>query len=724
MITNSSQQPTFSSESDADEIDLQEIVGSIVQARWWVAGFTALALAIGFFYTQVATPMYQVNALLQVESNKGSMGAIGTEMSGLFEEKTQASTEIELIRSRMVLGKTAEDLNLDIVTAPIYTVPLLGKLFSGNEPRLLSVTRLNIPESWNGLDLTLTVTGPETFSMSSPESEDIGSGRVDQPFSSTLAPVGLFVSELNAPVGQRFSLVKLDQISAIGRLVGGLSLSEKGRSTGLIELTYNSPNAAYGAKVLNQIANNYVRQNVERKSAEAQQTLTFIEQQLPELKKQLEAAEVRFNDYRSRIGSVDIGQEGSILLQQSVGAETGIVALQQKRKELLATFTAEHPSVKTLDRQIASVRSQQSQFAGLIDKLPKTQQELLRLTRDLQVSQELYTGLLNSAQQLKVVRAGTVGNVRVVDYATKTLRPIAPKKPTIMAAALLLGLLAGIGFAVLRQLLKNGVKEAKQIESRLGLAVLATVPVSEEQERLAKLLKKSGGNVQILASNISEDLAIESLRSLRTSLHFTLVDASNNIIMITGPSPAVGKSFISVNFAAVMAAADKKILLIDADLRRGYLNEYLGQGRTMGLSELISQDLAPEQVIKPSGVEGLDFITTGELPPNPAELLLHPRFEGFLKAMSDRYDYIIIDSPPVMAVTDAAIVGRHAGATLMVARFAVTPMRELELSVKRLQQAGVGVNGILLNRVESGAGYGYGYGYKYAYAYKYGQRKS
>lgn len=724
MTANTPQQPVFSSESDADAFDFQEIIGSILQARWWIAGFTAVALAIGFVYTQVATPIYQVNALLQVESNKGSMGAIGTEMSGLFEEKTQANTEIELIRSRMVLGKTAEDLNLDIITAPIYAVPVLGKLFAGGEPRLLTVTRLNVPESWNGHALTLTVTGPNAFSVSSPNGEALGDGRADMAFSSTSAPVGVFVSELDAPVGQRFSLVKLDQISAIGRLAGGLSLSEKGRSTGLIELTYNSPNAAFGAKVLNQIANNYVRQNVERKSAEAQQTLTFIEQQLPELKKQLEAAEVRFNDYRSRIGSVDIGQEGSILLQQSVGAETGIVALQQKRKELLATFTAEHPSVKTLDQQIASVRRQQNQFAGQIDKLPKTQQELLRLTRDLQVSQELYTGLLNNAQQLKVVRAGTVGNVRVVDYAAKTLHPIAPKKPMILAAALLLGLLAGIGFAVLRQLLKNGVKEAKQIESKLGLSVLATVPISDEQEKLAKQLKKSGGTVRILAAHTSEDLAIESLRSLRTSLHFTLVDAPNNIIMITGPSPAVGKSFISVNFAAVMASADKKILLIDADLRRGYLNEYLGQSRAMGLSELIAQDLAPEQIIKPSGVAGLDFITTGELPPNPAELLLHPRFEGFLKAMSARYDYVVIDSPPVMAVTDAAIVGRHAGATLLVARFAVTPMRELELSVKRLQQAGVSVNGILLNRVESGAGYGYGYGYKYAYAYKYGQRKS
>lgn len=723
MTSVNPQMPVFSSEADDDEIDFRELIGSVVQARWWVAGFTAFALMMGFIYTQVATPIYQVNALLQVESNKGSMGAIGSEMNGLFEEKTQANTEIELISSRMVLGKAANDLNLDIIAKPVY-FPVFGKLFSSNEPRILRITRLNVPEAWNNEALILTVTGKNSYDLSSPTGELLGRGRADAPFSSEQGDVGLFVSELRAPVGQRFAVVKLDDISAIERLAGGLSLKEKGRSTGLIELTYQTPDVLSGVRVLNQIANNYVRQNVERKSAEAQQTLSFIEQQLPELKKQLEASEVRFNEYRSRIGSVDIGQEGSILLQQSVGADTSLVALQQKRKELLTTFTFEHPSVITLDKQIASIRAQQNQFSGKIDRLPKDQQELLRLTRDLQVNQELYTGLLNNSQQLKVVRAGTVGSVRVVDYATKTPRPIAPEKMFILLSSLLLGLFSGVGFAVLRQMLKSGVKEAKQIESKLGLPVLATIPISDVQSKIAKALKKSGGTVSILAANSVDDLAIESLRSLRTSLHFTLVDAPNNIIMITGPNPSVGKSFISVNFAAVLASTGQRILVIDADLRRGYLNEYLGQERFNGLSELIAQDLALENVIKPSGVAGLDFVTTGALPPNPAELLLHPRFEAFLKAVSLRYDYVIIDSPPVMAVTDAAIVGRHAGATLLVARFGFTPLRELELSVKRLQQAGVSVNGVLLNRVESAAGYGYGYGYKYAYAYRYGQRKS
>jgi tyrosine-protein kinase Etk/Wzc len=226
----------------------------------------------------------------------------------------------------------------------------------------------------------------------------------------------------------------------------------------------------------------------------------------------------------------------------------------------------------------------------------------------------------------------------------------------------------------------------------------------------------------VLAHYEPNDLAIESLRSLRTSLHFALVDAPNNLLMITGPGPAVGKSFLSVNMAALLASTGERVLLIDADMRRGYLNEYFGAERKHGLSELIAQDLEASSVVRATGLENFDYVATGELPPNPAELLLHPRFEQFLKDMEAKYDRVIIDSPPVMAVTDAAIVGRHAGATLLVARFNQTQMREIELSLKRLGQAGVSVKGVLLNRVAAASG-GYGYGFKYGYAYSYNQRK-
>ena len=224
----------------------------------------------------------------------------------------------------------------------------------------------------------------------------------------------------------------------------------------------------------------------------------------------------------------------------------------------------------------------------------------------------------------------------------------------------------------------------------------------------------------MLAHKSPEDLSIESLRSLRTSMSFAFLDAKNNIIMITGPSPQVGKSFVSVNLAAVIASAGKRVLLIDGDMRRGYLNEYFGQARDGGLSDLIAGQQEINAVIRPTGIPGFDFVSTGVLPPNPSELLLHPNFEAILSKLSDSYDHVLIDSPPVMAVTDAAIIGRLVGATLVLARFAITPLNEIEQSVRRLEQAGVKVNGVILNDVEISQGYNYGY--KYAYAYQYEKR--
>jgi tyrosine-protein kinase Etk/Wzc len=430
---------------------------------------------------------------------------------------------------------------------------------------------------------------------------------------------------------------------------------------------------------------------------------------------------VRFNEYRTRTGSVDITKEGELLLQQGVMVESSLLELQQKRKALLGLLTAEHPSVQVLDKQITALQAQRGVFVGRVDSLPKTQQELVRLTRDLQVNQELYTQLLNNAQQLKVVRAGTVGNVRIIDFAQPTLRPIAPKKRLIVVLALLLGGMTGMGFVLLRQAFRGGVKDAQQIEGKTGVSVLVTIPTSQAQEKLMKKLRKKGGDLAVLAHLDPADTAIESLRSLRTSLHFALVGASNHLLMVTGPGPGVGKTFLSLNLAALLASTGERVLLIDADMRRGYINECFGAARKHGLSELIADGLEASSVIRATGLVNFDYIATGEFPPNPAELLLHPRFELLLRDMEAKYDHVIIDSPPVMAVTDAAIIGRHAGATLLVALFNQTQMREIEVSLKRLGQAGVAVKGILLNRV---AGANSGYGYKYAYAYKYEQRKT
>jgi tyrosine-protein kinase Etk/Wzc len=221
----------------------------------------------------------------------------------------------------------------------------------------------------------------------------------------------------------------------------------------------------------------------------------------------------------------------------------------------------------------------------------------------------------------------------------------------------------------------------------------------------------------ILAVDSPEDAAIESLRNLRTALHFGMMDVKNNCIMIAGPSPTVGKSFVSINLAAVLTRPDKKVLLIDADMRRGHLHQYLGLQRENGLSEFISGDIPIGEALHPTSIPNLTLIPTGTMPPNPAELLLHQRFTNCLKVLGPHYDHIIIDSPPILAVTDATIIGQMAGGTLMVLKAGEHPMREIEQAVKRLKQAGVNVRGLLFNDVNvQSQRYGAG---KYSYQYSY-----
>ena len=248
------------------------------------------------------------------------------------------------------------------------------------------------------------------------------------------------------------------------------------------------------------------------------------------------------------------------------------------------------------------------------------------------------------------------------------------------------------------------------------MPVYATVPRSPVQENRVQILKKKK-SIPILAVKHSDDIAIESLRSIRTTIHFALNNAKNNIIAIAGPAPEVGKSFISTNLAVIFAQSNKRVLLIDADLRRGYLHKYFDQELQPGLSEYLNGQNSLEQTIHTTSVANLDLMTRGKSPVNPAELLSSSKFQEMLETLSALYDYILIDTPPILAVTDGIIVSQYTGVNLIVARYAKTDMKELELTLNRFEQSGTKVNGFILNDIQRGSN-SYGYGYNYAYAYK------
>ncbi|MBW4967883.1 polysaccharide biosynthesis tyrosine autokinase [Pseudoalteromonas sp. CR1] len=720
------------------EIDLMALLGALLDRKYFIAGITALFMFIGVVYAILSTPVYQATAMIQVEDGGASVPGFD-DMAGMFESTSAAVTEIELLKSRSVIGEAVDSLKLDIVAEP-KLFPFIGNrayrkftpVEEGDlaEPSFgassyawggesINIFRFDVPRTAVNQEFVLVAQAGNSVALLNDDGDQILAGKVGEEL--TKGKFNLTIRELNARPGTEFIITRKDRLNTILDLQAAIGASEKGKDSGIINLSLQSTKPSYAEKVLDKVAAIYVRRNVERNSAEAQKSLEFLEVQLPEIKKQLEYAEQRFNDYQIKRQSINITLETQGVLEQVVKLETKLQELNLKRLELGRKFKKNHPAYQGIIEQIQAVESQKNELIGEVGSLPETQQELLRLKRDVEVSNQIYTLLLSKTQELDIVRAGTVGNVRVIDYAeVNTSKPVKPKKALIVVMATMLGGMLAVAIVLIQKAMHKGVEDPAEIEG-LGIPVYASVPHSDYQDKLTGFTgrkNKTGKAKSLLALDNPADLSIEALRSLRTSLHFAMMEAKNNIIAISGPSPGVGKSFISVNLAAVLAQSGKKVLIIDADMRKGYLQTQFGLKWDNGLSDYLSGRLNLTQVTKPTKVEGLNVITRGQIPPNPSELLMHSNFSKLVEEVSAVYDIVIIDTPPILAVTDPAIVSAHTGTTLLVARFGQNHLREIELTRNRFEQNGIDVKGLVFNGVVKKASNAYGYYGYYNYEYK------
>ncbi|MDC5566993.1 polysaccharide biosynthesis tyrosine autokinase, partial [Acinetobacter baumannii] len=574
---------------------------------------------------------------------------------------------------------------------------------------------LKVPEYYLDKPLKLEFKGTNQFTLAYKD-QIVFNGQLNK--KNTLnSNKGLWQVQINTQgnlKNQSYTLTKLALLTAVNQFNSIYSVAEKGKMTGVIGLSYLGQDPEHITQVLNNVLNVYHKQNIERKSLESKQTLAFLEKQLPELRKQLEDSEIKFNQFREKYKTVDVNAESELLLKQNIDLEKLKIELQQKQAELSAKYTNDHPLIRQIDAQIAEINKKIADLNNRLTQLPETQRLYLQLYRDVKVNTELYTSLLNSYQQLKIANAGEIGNVRIIDTAVEPVKPIKPKKLVVLILSIFVGGFIGVLIALLRNIMRSGVSDSTQIENELDLPVYATVPRSPIQETRMSILKKKK-SIPILAVKSSDDIAIESLRSIRTAIHFALTSAKNNIIMIAGPSPEVGKSFISTNLATIFAQSNKRVLLIDADMRRGYMHKYFDVDVKPGLSELLSGQADLQKVLHKTQVTNLDVITRGKSPTNPSEMLSSTQFKDLLEKFQTQYDHIIIDTPPVLAVTDGIIISQYTGVNLIVARYAKSHMKELELTVNRFEQAGVKVNGFILNDIQRSSGGGYGYNYAYAY---------
>ncbi|WP_063656227.1 polysaccharide biosynthesis tyrosine autokinase [Aliivibrio fischeri] len=705
--------------STSDEIDLAKLFGQLIDGRWLILSITTLFAIAGIAFALLSTPIYKADALVQVEQkSNGGMSALVGDMGEMFASESSSTTEIEIIKSRMILGDTVDALNLTTIASPQY-MPIIGKGLSRlvGEEKAIKVSRFDIPRYVDKPNFTLVLDNAEqgTYTLFDEQERKILTGKVG-----VLADQNdyrIFVMQLEGNTGDVFDVSKISRFDAILNLQQNLSISEKGKQSGVLQFSLEGENKAKIEAIINDVSQNYFLQNIARNSAEAEQSLEFLQAQLPAIKDKLTTSENVLNDFRLERKSVDLSLEARSALDVLVKLEAQLNELTFKESEISQRFTKDHPAYKSLIDKRKVLLAEKDRLNGQVQKLPKTQREVLRMQRDVELNQEIYIQLLNKTQELNIVKAGTVGNVRILDTAQAYTRAVKPKKPLIVVLATLLGGMLSVAIVLLKAAFHRGVENPDEIEA-LGIPVYASIPKSTWQEKLdIRYNKKKVKHLEtLLAESNPADLSIEALRGLRTSMHFAMMEAKNNVVMITGPAPNIGKSFVAVNFAAVIAKTGQKVLVVDADMRKGYMQRYFGMKWDNGLSDYLSGKLSLEESIQKSEVSNLDVMTRGQVPPNPSELLMAKRFSDFIDWASANYDLVLIDTPPVLAVTDPSIVGALAGTTLMVGRFDQTSVKEIDVARHRFEQAGIEVKGFILNAVEKKASSTYGYGY-YNYSY-------
>ena len=709
-------------EASADELDLRELIGILLAGKWIIAAVTAMAAILGVLYALTSTPVYQANALVQVES-RGSSTVLDElqNLSALTGQESPGQTEIQILKSRYVSGQVVDHLVLDIDAEP-RRFSILGRTFApvsmpsgelanpwlgldryawGGE--ILTVKRMKVPDAWLGRNLKLVALGGDQFKLLDPEENAVLTGRAGE-----LATAGkggdgapkveIFVQELLARPGTEFLVVRKSYLQTVESLRNSLAIAEQGKGTGILQLSLEGERPAEISGILNAIARTYLRQNVERRSAQAEESLRFLDEQLPKLKSELESAEEAFNAFRKKNESLDLSVETQGLLQRIVEVETEISNLQLKRTQMGQSFAGQHPTMIGIGNQIGELMSVKRELESRASNLPDTQQEILRLQREVEVKNALYTGLLNKAQELRIVRAGTLGNVRIIDEAAIPEKPIKPRKSLIVLLSLLLGLFAGVVAVFLQRSLRRGVVDSRQLETELGLTVYASVPFSGKNRRLLRDTARTGDTrMPVLAREAPQDIAVESLRSLATAMHFALLEKGSNIVAVTSSAPESGKTFLCANLAHLLGESGQRVLLIDGDLRRGHLHQLTGGERQPGLSEVLTRRATLDGAVRPLVAGKVDLLTTGQLPPNSSELLMSKVFSELIQSVRQWYDVILIDSPPVLAVADAGVIATHAGAVFLVVRAIRQTLDEVDATIRQLRNYQVQVTGAVFN---------------------------
>ncbi|HEY3294677.1 MAG TPA: polysaccharide biosynthesis tyrosine autokinase [bacterium] len=399
---------------------------------------------------------------------------------------------------------------------------------------------------------------------------------------------------------------------------------------------------------------------------------------------------------------------------------------QQLFDQLLSTEV----EVKALTAKAEALREVMQNADGELERLPQQTLVLARLTRDRELNEKLYLMLNDKYEETRITEAAKSAGVQIVDSAKPPTVPVRPKKKLNILLGILFGLSIGVGIAFLLEILDDTVKTGDDIE-RLSLTLLGTIPLVHT-EQIIRRLRKQGKQftdadlhrveAKMITRFSPKSPVSEAYRSLRTNIQFADIDKPKRVILMTSTTSKEGKSTTAVNLSVTLAQTGSRVLLVDSDLRRPNIHNFFAFDKTYGLTNVLIGSLSLDDVIKTTEVENLDVITAGDIPPNPAELVASEKMKKFIDDVRAKYDYVILDSPPTIAVTDAAVLATRVDGTLMVVSSGTVNRKEVMRAVSLIKNVRSSIMGVVLNGLDVKKIYGsyYYYFHYYQYYYYYG----
>jgi len=752
--------------SEEDNLDLKKVFVKFYDKWTWFVVSILFCLITAFIYSRYTAPIYQVNAKVLVNDDEkggglGKQAGALMDLGGLIGGKNSVDNEVEILKTRFLMEQVVRQMQLNIVynkkinlvNREIYEPPFRLTIVKG-----LDTIRATIIGVEKIDDKGLRVTG-KNFE------KDILWDQLVEINGVGVVKLSKTDNFLKSPKDD-FSISVMSIDEKVAALMKQLSVEISNKQVTIIDLGLSYPVPKKGEDILNTIIEQYIASNLKDKNIIADSTTKFIQKRLSIIAGELGDVENQQKSYKQNNQLADISEQSKILVKNTADfsnelakAETQVTVLKDledylkdesknkrvfpasllpqdmvfsgligqynslliERDKLLLSDTEQSPFVKNIDNQISGLRKgilaniqstkntytvtrdklrgQLNQTENRIGQVPQIEKDYLKLARKQQIKQELYIFLMQKAEETSISKTSNISIAKTIDPPKAQVIPISPKKSIIYLLGLLFGILFPVIFIILIGLLNTTISTKEDIISHTNTPIIGEISHNESDDNL-------------IVANQGRSAISEQFRALRTNLSFYLKNSDQKIILLTSSKSGEGKSFTAINLGNILALAGKKVLLMELDLRKPGLSVKLGVSNDIGFSNYTINDRVKVQdIIKPLNInKNMFIISSGPLPPNPAETLMSERTPGLIAELKEQFDYIIMDAPPIGIITDAQLLATYADITLYLVRQKVTQTDQLSI-VENLYTSGKMKNiGIVVNDIISKY-YGYGYGY-------------